>query len=60
MAPRCALSRVIAEPMDKDAIKRKAWQEEGILVIDVNDPTLSMLDQGFVKGIGNKRYGSKK
>lgn len=58
--PRCALARVVGESMDKDAIKRDAWQNDGILVIDLNDPTLDMIGRGFVQSIGDKRYGKHK
>jgi hypothetical protein len=57
--PRCALARVIAEPMNKTEIKREGWQQHGILVVALDDPALGMIDREFVKQIGEKLYGSK-
>lgn len=57
--PRCTLANIMAEPMDKDAIKRAGWVEHGILVVSIDDPALSPFDREFVRAIGNKRYGRR-
>ncbi len=55
--PRCALARIIAEPMDVDVIKREGWRDQGILVVAVDDPRLDMIGREFVRQIGNRLYG---
>jgi hypothetical protein len=58
--PRCTLARLIAEPMDKDAVKREGWQKHQILVVAVDDERLGMIHKEFVKQIGEKLYGTKR
>ncbi len=59
-APRCALARVVAEPLDKDAVKRDGWQKHQILVVALEDERLGMIDREFVRQIGERLYGSKR
>ena len=59
-APRCALARVVAEPLDKDAVKRDGWQKHQILVVALDDERLGMIDREFVRHIGERLYGSKR
>lgn len=58
--PRCTLARLIAEPMNKDAVKRDGWQQHQILVVALDDDRLGMIDREFVKQIGEKLYGPKR
>ena len=44
----------------KDEIKRAAWKESGILVIDVNHGSLNVAERAFVENIGTKFYGKRK
>jgi hypothetical protein len=44
----------------KDEIKRAAWKESGILVIDVNHGSLNPSQRAFVENIGTKFYGKRK
>lgn len=55
--PRCTLARLVAEPMNKDAVKRDGWQKHQILVVALDDDRLGMIDREFVKQIGNRLYG---
>ena len=55
--PRCTLARLVAEPMNKDAVKRDGWQKNQILVAALDDERLGMIDREFVKQIGNRLYG---
>ncbi len=55
--PRCTLARLVAEPMNKDAVKRDGWQKHQILVVSLDDERLGMIDREFVKQIGNRLYG---
>ena len=58
--PRCALARIIAEPMDKDAVKTEGWQQHQILVVALDDDRLGMIDREFVRQIGERLYGRKR
>lgn len=57
--PRCALARLIAEPMDVDHVKRHGWQQDGILVVALDDPRLNMIEREFVRTTGEKLYGHR-
>lgn len=58
--PRCTLARLVAEPMNKDAVKRDGWQKHQILVVALDDDRLGMIDREFVRQIGERLYGSKR
>jgi hypothetical protein len=55
--PRCALGGVQPTQMDAEEVKRRGWQEDGILVVAVSDPRLGMIEREFVRQIGNKLNG---
>jgi hypothetical protein len=44
----------------KDEIKRTAWKESGILVVDVNHGSLSPSQRAFLENIGTMFYGRRK
>jgi hypothetical protein len=44
----------------KDDIKRAAWKESGILIVDVNHGSLSPAQRAFVENIGTMFYGKRK
>lgn len=50
-------TRGIGRAFDKEAIKRRAYADHGIVVADVNDPRLSWVDKEELKRIGVKLYG---
>lgn len=52
-------TREIGRPMDAEAIKRSAFEHEGIVVAKVDDPRLSWVDQEELKRIGTKLYGQR-
>lgn len=58
--PRCALARIIAEPMDKDAVKSDGWRQHQILVVSLDDDRLGMIDREFVRQLGERLYGAKR
>lgn len=60
LPPRCALARIIAEPMDKDAIKSEGWRRHQILVVSIGDERLGMIDREFVRQLGERLYGRKR
>ncbi len=52
------LGRFQATEMDRERIKSEAWNEEGILVIRLDDPELHWAEREAVRAIGNKKYGN--
>lgn len=52
-------TREIGKPMDTEAIKRNAFEKQGIVVAKVDDPRLSWVDREELKRIGAKLYGQK-
>lgn len=50
-------TRELGREVDYDAIKRHAFSDHGVLVVDVNDPRLSWVDREEVKRIGMKLHG---
>jgi hypothetical protein len=50
-------TREIGRPMDTEAIKRHAFETQGIVVAKVDDPRLSWVDREELKRIGVKLYG---
>lgn len=54
---RCPLSRMLPQRMDAEQVKREGWQEQGILVVHVDDDRLDFFQKEFVKQIGERLYG---
>lgn len=57
---RCPLASLQPSRPDTEQIKREGWQEQGILVVSVDDHRLDFFQREFVKQIGEKLYGSKR
>ena len=55
--PKCALAKLIPETKDIEEIKHSAWNNQGILVINVNDDRLNWYERQLVKQLGEKIYG---
>lgn len=55
--PRCALERMMPQSMDVEDVKRRAWQEEGILVIALDDEQLSWDERETLRQLGEKKHG---
>lgn len=50
-------TREIGRQIDTEAIKRHAFNNQGIVVAKVDDPRLSWADREELKRIGSKLYG---
>jgi hypothetical protein len=50
-------TREIGRKVDTEAIKRHAFNNQGIVVAKVDDPRLSWVDREELKRIGSKLYG---
>lgn len=51
------VSGVFSGNFDGERIKRLAFKDQGILVIDVNDPMLTWDQREMLKQVGEKYYG---
>lgn len=45
--------------IDFDAIKKNAFHDQDILVVNINDTKLPWQDRELLKGIGERLYGKK-
>ena len=56
---RCALARLQPQVTDLDAMKRSGWQEQHILVVNVEDARLDFCERELVQRIGERLYGNR-
>lgn len=52
-------TRDIGRAMDKEAIKRHAFADQGVVVVSVNDTRLDDFERQFLKNVGMKLFGPK-
>lgn len=43
--------------MDSEKVKKDGWNEQGILVVAMNDERLDFIDREFISRIGERLYG---
>jgi hypothetical protein len=44
--------------MDAEAIKRTAWERDGILVVSIDNPKLDWTDRKLLENIARRLYGT--
>lgn len=54
---RCPLGRLQPEPIDLEALKRRGWRDQHILVVDASDERLDFIEREIVRRIGERLYG---
>ena len=54
------LGRMQPSLIDAEKIKREGWNNDGILVVKVDDERLSWPEKELIKQIGDKIYKNKK
>lgn len=42
-----------------DAMRRRAWQERGCLVVDLRDGRLDVAQRAFIENIGERMFGRR-
>lgn len=57
--PRCPLGDAQPRAMDIEARKRKAWHEQRILIVSLDDCRLTWPETEIVKQLGEKLHGKK-
>ena len=57
---KCNLGRMQPKQIDAEKIKREAFNNDGILVVKVDDERLSWPEKELIKQIGEKIYKNKK
>lgn len=55
---RCPLGTIQPVTMDTERIKAEAWQDDGILVVRIEDSRLSWVEAQQLRQIGEKLYGT--
>lgn len=55
---RCPLGALQPVPMDTERIKADAWENDGILVVRIEDPRLNWVEVQQLKLIGEKLFGT--
>lgn len=59
--PKCSLASVIPTTMDKEAVKRRAWLQDGHLVVtDEEWQRLDWVKRRMVVELGNYLFGERK
>jgi len=54
------LGRIQPKPIDAEKIKREGWNNNGILVVTLDDERLNWAEKELIKQIGDKIYNNKK
>ena len=57
---KCNLGRMQPKQIDAEKIKREGWNNDGILVVKIDDERLSWPEKELIKQIGDKIYKNKK
>ena len=57
--PSCTLARFVPSHMDTESVKREGFNQQGILVVSVDDQRLSWIERQIIDGVGRKLYGKK-
>ena len=57
--PTCALGRFAPSQMDTEEVKREGFNQQGILVVSVDDQRLSWIERQIIKQLGDRMYGKK-
>lgn len=56
---KCPLGNFQPKEMDKEAVKQRGWNDDGILVVHKDDVRLDWAQRETVRQIGNQLYGEK-
>lgn len=56
---RCPLGRLQPEPMDVEAVKRRGWREQRLLVVGLDDERLHWTEREMIRRIGERLYGQR-
>ena len=53
-------TRELGQPVDYEALKRRGYRDQGIIVAKISDPRLDDFDRQYLKNLGEKLYGRLK
>lgn len=56
---RCPLGRLQPESMDVEAVKRRGWREQRLLVVSLEDDRLDGMERELIRRIGERLYGAR-
>jgi hypothetical protein len=52
-------TRELGRQVDYEAMKRRAFEDQGVVVAKLDDPRLDTFERQFLKNIGRKIYGQR-
>lgn len=55
---RCPLAKLQPEVTDLEAVKRRGWRDQHILVVSPDDDRLDWTERELVRQIGERLYGA--
>ena len=53
------LGKLQPEPTDLEAIKRRGWREQRLLIVSPEDDRLDWMERELVRRIGERLYGAR-
>lgn len=56
---RCPLAKLQPEVTDLEAVKRRGWRDQHILVVSPDDDRLDWTERELVRQIGERLYGTR-
>ncbi|WP_338618367.1 hypothetical protein [Pigmentiphaga sp. CHJ604] len=56
---RCPLAKLQPEVTDLEAVKRRGWRDQHILVVSPDDDRLDWTEHELVRQIGERLYGTR-
>lgn len=56
---KCNLGRMQPKQIDAEKLKREGWNNDGILIVKVDDERLSWPEKELIRQIGDKIYKNK-
>jgi hypothetical protein len=52
-------TRELGRTVDYEAMKRRAFEDQGVVVAKLDDPRFDEFERQFLRNIGNKIFGAK-
>ena len=57
---RCPLDRMQPDTTNLEAMKKRGWRDQHILVVNASDERLDFMERELIRRIGERLYGGKR
>lgn len=57
---RCPLGRMQPDATNLEAMKKRGWRDQHILVVNASDERLDFMERELIRRIGERLYGGKR